>query len=87
MSLLANMGSPLSHIDMSNNNIEDRGNTARDLFIVIKFFACGLYYHPKQNSGTTDAIVIVFFSFHKVSSYLYSEEIFFPGNDSVSRFE
>ena len=26
MSLLANIGSPLSHIDMSNNNIEDRGN-------------------------------------------------------------
>ena len=61
MSLLANIGSPLSHIDMSNNNIEDRGNTVVHLSFAIRFFSCGLYCRPKQISGTTDAIVLFYF--------------------------
>ena len=78
MSLLANIGSPLSHIDMSNNNIEDRGNTARDLFYGIKFFVCGLYYRPREI-----AYVSVFFWVHKPKFLFVFGRNFF-GNNCVS---
>ena len=51
MALLSNTESPLSHIDLSNNNIEDRGNSCKiftfvlvNEFIYLKFQYISEFY-------------------------------------------